>query len=44
MADKSMNIPNDDTKKLPLLYIKISGWNFWTLKLMKQPIKIHYGP
>ena len=41
MADKLMYIRNDDTQKLPLLYLKIICWNIWTLNLMNQPNKIN---
>ena len=40
MADKLLPIPNDETKKLYLLKITISGLNVLTLNLMNQQIKI----
>ena len=36
-ADKSMYIPNDDTKKYPFCRFQL----VWTLYLMNQPIIIH---
>ena len=36
MADKLMNITNNKTSNYPLLYITNSGWNVWTLYLMKK--------
>ena len=44
MANKLMYIPNDDKQNYLFLYIKISGWSFWALNLMIQPIKIYIRP
>ena len=42
--DKLMDILNDDTQKIPFMYITISCWNVFTINLINQPFKFNKLP
>ena len=39
-----MDILNDDTQKIPFMYITISCWNVFTINLINQPFKFNKLP